>query len=233
MTFGASSWDTVMLIDPLLLQKDSLRPIRRIAHDNTRISIISTSPEFTPLDPYWTKWIEQHSWPAGEYSRFRANNISAEDAAKQFLSSSGIINDTSSPMAMVINCHMQTIHPGTSYSHEEQYQQALFYACAHTAHEISHMLGIHHCTSYACVMQEGFLPNTFLNSPPPFLCPLDVQKLVHSLHDTRPNGLGVSKTRETYILERNQAILAYCTGQSGAGFQAYVNWLECLIQEGT
>jgi len=47
-------------------------------------------------------------------------------------------------------------------------------------HEMMHMFGLDHCTFYLCVMNANVSPNDS-NEDPIHLCPIDLQKLQHSI----------------------------------------------------
>ncbi|KAJ6559068.1 hypothetical protein DFH09DRAFT_1247883 [Mycena vulgaris] len=90
-------------------------------------------------------------------------------------------------------------------------------ACRTASHELGHCLGIDHCTYYACAMQ-GTASLREDARQPPFLCPVDLAKLLNATGAARDN---------TY-----RAMLSFCVKHPDCHlFAAYAAWIRAQLPE--
>ncbi|KAJ7134756.1 hypothetical protein C8R44DRAFT_434656 [Mycena epipterygia] len=90
-------------------------------------------------------------------------------------------------------------------------------ACRTASHELGHCLGVDHCVYFSCAMQ-GTASLKEDARQPPFLCPVDLAKLLHATGSSQDN---------TY-----RAILAFCEKHpSNHLFAAFAAWIRAQMPE--
>lgn len=90
-------------------------------------------------------------------------------------------------------------------------------ACRTASHELGHCLGVDHCVYFSCAMQ-GTASLKEDARQPPFLCPVDLAKLLHATGSSQDN---------TY-----RAILAFCEKHPHNHlFAAFAAWIRAQVPE--
>ncbi|KAH6905155.1 hypothetical protein BKA70DRAFT_508263 [Coprinopsis sp. MPI-PUGE-AT-0042] len=90
--------------------------------------------------------------------------------------------------------------------------------CRTAAHELGHCFGIDHCVYYACSMQGTASLGEDARQPP-YLCPVDLAKLL--------SAIGGTASAEQRTKDRYEAIKRYCAKHTGTPlFDAFAAWIE-------
>ena len=103
----------------------------------------------------------------------------------------------------------------------------LSHICRTASHELGHCLGIDHCVYYACVMQ-GTASIAEDKRQPPYLCPVDLEKM-------RMAVCGKTEDGDEWIKERYQALQSYCKGHIDKGegdlWAGFAGWLQGRLSQ--
>ncbi|KAL2221492.1 hypothetical protein M432DRAFT_648981 [Thermoascus aurantiacus ATCC 26904] len=107
--------------------------------------------------------------------------------------------------------------------------------CRTASHELAHCFGIDHCVHYACVMQ-GSASLAEDAHQPPYLCPVDLAKVLHAVGAGTSDGTGTGGRGDGggAAGQRYRALLAFCEreGNKGTGFwEAFAAWIRGRLKE--
>jgi archaemetzincin len=164
-----------------------------------------------------------HSWPASHCKRYIDACCSEADNSKPKKKKSGKTAEESGSLEPTSYAALSPLHaavvahealPSLEESPSSAALSALWLgrACRTASHELGHCLGIDHCVYYACSMQ-GTASLAEDARQPPFLCPVDLAKMLHASGADRE--------------ERYRAILDFCSKHPQCHlFAAFAAWIR-------
>ncbi|KAK7048478.1 hypothetical protein R3P38DRAFT_1866892 [Favolaschia claudopus] len=200
------------------------------AYGGSRVAVISTARYHPGLDRHQD--VDRlHSWPASHCKEFidafcsdvgqgkakskHKKNVKA--TTMESSSSEPVVYAALSPLHAAVTAHEAL--PSLAKSPNAAALSALWLgrACRTASHELGHCLGIDHCVYYACAMQgtAGLAEDA---RQPPFLCPVDLTKMLHASGADRD--------------DRYRAILDFCDKHPGCHlFAAFAAWIRAQTPE--
>ncbi len=201
------------------------------AYGASRVAVVSTA-RYSPVLDGSFRVDREHSWPASHCQDFvhlccRGARQSTEVAtsgavsldrdlyqAGTQLSEAYEVNTAQSAMGAAVSAH-SVLHQQTSP--DSLSGLWLSRVCRTASHEMGHCFGIDHCVYYACAMQ-GTASITEDYRQPPYLCPIDLNKILRATGTTR--------------LEQYRALIAFCERYSHVRlFSAYAAWLRSELMD--
>ncbi|KAJ7367023.1 hypothetical protein DFH08DRAFT_729441 [Mycena albidolilacea] len=197
------------------------------AYGGSRVAVISTARYHPGLDRY-QKVDRMHSWPASHCKRYIDACCSEADNSKPKKKKSGKSAEESGSFEPTSYAALSPLHaavvahealPSLEESPSSAALSALWLgrACRTASHELGHCLGIDHCVYYACSMQ-GTASLAEDARQPPFLCPVDLAKMLHASGADRE--------------ERYRAILDFCSKHPQCHlFAAFAAWIRPRLSE--
>ncbi|KAJ7644025.1 hypothetical protein FB45DRAFT_987653 [Roridomyces roridus] len=195
------------------------------AYGGSRVAVISTARYHPGLDRHQN--VDRvHAWPASHCKRYMDACCSQRPKKKSSGKTPAPASldpteyATLSPLHAAVAAHDAL--PSLTDSPTPAALSALWLgrACRTASHELGHCLGIDHCVYYACAMQ-GTASLKEDARQPPFLCPVDLAKLLSATGTDRDS--------------RYQSILAFCDKHLDCHlFSAFAAWIRAQsIAEGT
>ncbi|CAG8956126.1 hypothetical protein HYFRA_00012043 [Hymenoscyphus fraxineus] len=203
------------------------------AYGGSRVAVVSSARYNPGLD--WKAGVDrEHSWPAShckEYLERVCDEYEAEVGTEGPVSIKRLKGKKgekeleardekiaiTGPMYAALKAHSSLPPPNLNPSPATLYGLWLGRVCRTAGHELGHCYGIDHCVYYACSMQ-GTASIIEDSRQPPYLCPVDLEKVV--------------RTTGTDVLERYEAILAFCGRFEQVHlFAAYAAWVRERIEE--
>ncbi|KAF7365080.1 hypothetical protein MVEN_00379200 [Mycena venus] len=199
------------------------------AYGGSRVAVISTARYHPGLDRHQN--VDRvHSWPASHCKKyidaccFEADNSKLKKKKGKAATSSGAVESLDpaayaalSPLHAAVVAHEAL--PSLEDSQSSAALSALWLgrACRTASHELGHCTGIDHCVYYACCMQ-GTASLAEDARQPPFLCPVDLAKMLHASGADRD--------------ERYRAILDFCSKHPHCHlFAAFAAWIRAQLSE--
>ncbi|KAJ6605657.1 hypothetical protein B0H10DRAFT_1820678 [Mycena sp. CBHHK59/15] len=201
------------------------------AYGGSRIAVISTARYHPGLDKKQN--VDRlHSWPASHCKTYMEACCSEADSSenarpKKKMKGNAATSDTResglldperygelSPLhaALVAYNTLPSLDSPAALS-----SMWLGRACRTSSHELGHCLGMDHCVYFACSMQ-GTASLKEDARQPPFLCPVDLAKMLHATGADRE--------------QRYRAILAFCDKHTDTHlFAAYAAWIRAQLPE--
>ncbi|KAJ7095771.1 hypothetical protein B0H15DRAFT_921083 [Mycena belliarum] len=199
------------------------------AYGGSRVAVISTARYHPGLDRHQS--IDRlHAWPASHCQQYMdacCSEAAASDAPrpKKKLKATKVtptkresasLEPTAyaalSPLHAAVVAHNAL--PSLDAAPTSAALAALWLgrACRTASHELGHCLGIDHCVYYACAMQ-GTASLREDGRQPPFLCPIDLAKLLHATGSSQESA---------YC-----ALLAFCDKHPHCHlFAAFAAWIR-------
>ena len=206
------------------------------AYGGSRVAVVSSARYRPEMDDEW-KVEREHAWPAShckEYAEGVCRVHEEEEGAKRKggkrrkvskgKSEGGKLSHSAtldSPLSLAVRAHVGSL-PAISMSTSNQSLSELWLSrvCRTAAHELGHCFGMDHCVYYACSMQ-GTASLVEDARQPPYLCPVDLAKLMAV----------VAGDGET-IKARYKALKQYCTKHEGSPpFDSYTAWIRGRLEE--
>lgn len=208
------------------------------AYGGSRIAVVSTARYDPNLDKFGNVERE-HTWPASHCKAYIDSCIQLEQAhvrpAKRIKSSSVDVNETSldngtirssvdtlipsedvSPLQAALTAHNSLPSIDVFPSTAQLAGIWLGRVCRTAAHELGHCFGLDHCVYYACSMQ-GTCSMMEDYRQPPYLCPVDLAKLLQATGVTPEN--------------RYLKLLAFCEERSDVHiFAAFGAWIRARLR---
>ncbi|KAF7298921.1 hypothetical protein MIND_00840100 [Mycena indigotica] len=182
------------------------------AYGGSRVAVISTARYHPALDKRQNV-PRTHAWPASHCASY-IERCCAEDQPLKKKKKKNVNSSASGPLHAAVAAHSTL----PSLEHPTKEALAALWlgrACRTASHELGHCLGIDHCVYYACVMQ-GTASLKEDARQPPFLCPVDLVKLLQATGASR---------EQTY-----RALLAFCEKHKGGHlFDAFGAWLRAQL----
>ncbi|KAJ7442676.1 hypothetical protein FB451DRAFT_99911 [Mycena latifolia] len=203
------------------------------AYGGSRVAVISTARYHPGLDRHQN--IDRlHAWPASHCKGYmdlycseaeapdtRRPKKKTKDKVAPSTSESGSLEPAAyaalSPLHAAVIAH--DVLPSLGEAPTAAALSALWLgrACRTASHELGHCLGIDHCVYYACAMQ-GTASLREDGRQPPFLCPVDLAKLLHA----------TGKTQESTY----RAMLAFCDKHLDCHlFVAFAAWIRAQLPD--
>jgi archaemetzincin len=192
------------------------------AYAGSRVCVVSSARYDPALDE--VEEIDRlHSWPASHCEGYISKCCSESGpkakglkTAKAKVRDSGSRTSPLGPLEAAVSVYRSL--PVSELS--PMFLSALWLGrtCRTAAHELGHCFGMDHCVYYACSMQgTGSIREDARQ--PPYLCPVDLAKLLHETKGTAE--------------KRYQALLDFCErpGNKGTHFFApFAAWLRGRMQ---
>ncbi|KAJ7781816.1 hypothetical protein DFH07DRAFT_388826 [Mycena maculata] len=208
------------------------------AYGGSRVAVVSTARYHPGLDQHQNV-DRHHAWPASHCTRYMeaccsgAGSLDSQRPKKKMKTKEPVVSEPPaqsgslepaeyaalSPLHAAVIAHDAL--PSLEASPSSAALSALWLgrACRTASHELGHCLGIDHCVYYACSMQ-GTASLKEDARQPPFLCPVDLAKLLSASGADREN--------------RYRAILAFCDKHAhGHLFAGFAAWIRAQTLEGT
>jgi archaemetzincin len=175
------------------------------AYGGSRVAVVSSARYNPNLDALES--VERlHAWPASHCETYISAFCDAADEdsnakepskshtkAKQNKGNVGTSTSKTGPLETAISVHRNL--PMENLTSSSLSALWLGRICRTASHELGHCFGIDHCMYYACSMQ-GTASVGEDASQPPYLCPVDLAKILHATSTT--------------AIERYHALLAFC-----------------------
>jgi archaemetzincin len=217
----------VMLTEYDLYEDDDDIFVCGRAYGGSRVAIVSTARYHPDLDR--EQDVErQHAWPAShceaymkaccaESSKTVAQNPKkrARDADAPSQGDQAVIH----PLRAAVSTHEalpSLLEAPPSAAAATLSGLWLGRVCRTASHELGHCFGVGHCPYYACAMQ-GSASLTEDARQPPYLCPIDLLKILHA----------TSTTEEHHYL----ALLSFCDQHEEVHlFSAFGAWLRARLE---
>ncbi|KAJ6585132.1 hypothetical protein B0H19DRAFT_1108417 [Mycena capillaripes] len=201
------------------------------AYGGSRVAVISTARYHPGLDRHQN--VDRvHSWPASHCKQYMDACCSEADSPRPKKKKKGRAALASSEEPASLDpaayaafspLHAAVVAHDALPSLEESPSPAalsalwLGRACRTASHELGHCLGIDHCVYYACSMQ-GTASLAEDARQPPFLCPVDLTKMLHASGADREG--------------RYRAILDFCGKHPHCHlFAAFAAWIRAQLSE--
>lgn len=186
----------VMLVDYDLYEDDDDIFVCGRAYGGSRVAVVSTARYHPDLDREQN--VErQHAWPASHCEAYmkaccaeaskgvtqRGPRKRARNADSTPLAEDAVLH----PLRAAVSAHqvLPSFLKASSSSPSTTALSGLWLGrvCRTTSHELGHCFGIAHCPYYACTMQ-GSASLTEDSRQPPYLCPVDLTKVLHAAGTT-------------------------------------------------
>ncbi|KAJ5692627.1 hypothetical protein N7462_002050 [Penicillium macrosclerotiorum] len=171
------------------------------AYGGSRVAVVSSARYNPNIDGLQSVELE-HAWPASHCKDYMAMCYASSGTHVKRQKRSGSKNalrgeeqrdSETCPLEAAISSYKSL--SSIELSSEAITSLWLGRVCRTAAHELGHCFGIDHCVYYACAMQGTASMSEDVRQPP-YLCPVDLAKLLHA-----------TSTTET---QRYQALLAFC-----------------------
>lgn len=219
----------VMLLDEDLYEDDPDDFCCGRAYGGSRISVVS-SFRYNPALDRFADFDPAHQWPASHCKKFVNGHCGVRNERPSNKRARDVANDHHTPpLVAAIEASNNSANGSKPYSTEEY--NALWFARVGrtTSHELGHCLYLDHCVYFACVMQgtASVAEDMF---QPPYLCPVDLQKLSYALATRMGNG-SMLNLQKLYIKERYEALRQFCDKWKMLGmFAAWGAWIEQRLE---
>ncbi|KAF8152230.1 hypothetical protein B0H34DRAFT_663596 [Crassisporium funariophilum] len=237
-----NAYALLLLVDHDLYEDDEDEFVCGRAYGGSRVAVVSTARYCPSLDE--RHGVErEHAWPASHVAsyveaccsevsqsskKYKAKNSRAQqdEAGSSSLHPIIISSNTTlpyspplgplnppEPLQAALSSH--NITTTSRFSIVSLSNLWLYRTCRTASHELGHCFGIDHCVYYACIMQ-GSATLAEDARQPPYLCPVDLRKLLYSTGST---------TRE-----RDERLLKYCDAhEEGGQFEVFAAWLRMRL----
>jgi archaemetzincin len=206
------------------------------AYGGSRVAVVSTA-RYNPLLDGRHGVGRLHSWPASHCKKYMESKTSipgkalAPAAAKRTKTSNGTKGTTRSrrglqavpspePSAQdALSPLNAAVSVFKAFDDKSQSLTGLWLGrvCRTVCHELGHCFGMDHCVYYACSMQ-GTCSLAEDARQPPYLCPVDLAKLLHATGTTAE--------------QRYERLLGFCEKHSDVAlFSAFGRWLRLRLDD--
>ncbi|KAG6820625.1 hypothetical protein H0H93_014228 [Arthromyces matolae] len=213
----------LLLVDHDIFESDEDEFVCGRAYGGSRVAVISTARYRPDLDD--THNVDrEHAWPASHCSAYIEQICADADQQpfkKRARGPADIVplthNHTAdSPMHVALATCNSFRSNMSSPSPETLAGLWLGRVCRTASHELGHCFGMEHCVYYACSMQ-GSSSLAEDARQPPYLCPVDLAKLLHATAATD--------------VARYQAILSFCSQHKDNHlFTTFAGWIDARLQ---
>ena len=188
------------------------------AYGGSRVAVVSMA-RYNPILDSCLDVERQHSWPASHCGTY-VNAYSSIASRRRNGRSKGkgtAIQCPELPLYQALSAHNASPVVDSCATTHALSGLWLGRACRTTSHELGHCFGIEHCVYYACVMQgSASLPEDARQ--PPYLCPVDLSKLVRITGETEE--------------QHHAALLSFCDQHKDIHmFAAFAAWIRSLLAE--
>ncbi|KAH9484637.1 Archaemetzincin-2 [Psilocybe cubensis] len=209
----------LLLVNHDLFEDDDDEFVCGRAYGASRISVIATARYNPALDGI-QEVEREHAWPASHCQSYIMKCIDASDSTKHPKKKSKVDSDlnvqddqnATSPMRAALSAYVNT-PPLTNSSPQDIITGTwLARVCRTSSHELGHCFGMDHCVYYACIMQGS---GTVIEDvrQPPYLCPVDLSKLLKACGTTEEAQL--------------EALLVFCERFPKVQlFMAFAAWIR-------
>ncbi|MCJ1279443.1 hypothetical protein MMC21_007267 [Puttea exsequens] len=210
------AYTLLMLVDQDLYEDEDDDYCCGRAYGGSRIAVVSAA-RYNPLLDALQSVNREHAWPASHCAAY-VEACYGEPAQRQKKAPNSESNEpqwTVSALQAAISAI--TSSPSQSPCSDSPYDLWLACICRTAGHELGHCFGIDHCVYYACMMQGTASLAEDLRQPP-YLCPVDLAKVLRATGVTAKN--------------RYEALLRFCEGKKEVSmFRAFGAWLKWRLGE--
>ncbi|KAF8073496.1 hypothetical protein FPV67DRAFT_749290 [Lyophyllum atratum] len=224
----------LLLVDHDLFEDDDDLFVCGRAYGGSRVAVISTA-RYHPILDRKHNVERQHAWPASHCESYmqgccasaersfpRPNKRTKTDADHPKSQAPTLLQLSTSPpeeltsavqAALLAHASLPPLEPSPSLAALSGLW--LSRVCRTAGHELGHCFGMDHCVYYACSMQGSSCLAEDARQPP-YLCPVDLAKLLHATGTTAE--------------KRYQALLSFCEEHRDTHlFAAFAAWIRTRL----
>ncbi|EGZ13274.1 hypothetical protein PHYSODRAFT_513604, partial [Phytophthora sojae] len=218
----ADAYALLLIVDHDLYEEEDIDFCCGRAYGGSRVAVVSSARYSPALDTVQGVEVE-HAWPVSHcqaYVDTCVRNADSGGGPSRKKAKTAVRKGTT--VAHLSSAMQAAVTASTSAPASAQSDGALWLArvCRTASHELGHCFGMDHCVYYACSMQ-GSAGLSEDARQPPYLCPVDLAKLLHAT--------GADST------VRYGALLKFCQRfeDQDRTFAAFSAWLRYKLPEGS
>ncbi|ESZ94693.1 hypothetical protein SBOR_4944 [Sclerotinia borealis F-4128] len=212
------AYAVLMLVKHDLYEDDDDEFICGRAYGESRVAVVSTARYDPGLDRL--QRVERvHAWPGSHCVEYMGEMCGVGKGGKRKRKRESVGDEEfaveGSPLVQAVKLQNTLVPLSPNPSLDALKGLYLSRICRTASHELGHCFGIDHCIYYACCMQ-GSASIIEDARQPPYLCPIDLAKVV--------------KATGADVKERYEVLLDFCTKHGDAHmFVAFGEWIRARL----